>query len=64
MKIDEIDLWNTLNKSPLFHPENSGEHNRSCELCHALYELFEEKKRKNDGLFLFSHNILGWESME
>ena len=64
MDIDELDMWNEIGKSPLFHPKKPGEYNEPCEVCHALYEIFEEKQGNNDGLILFSHNILGWEGME
>jgi len=63
MDIDEMDLWNEIDKSPLFHPINPGKHNKPCEVCHALFEIFEEKQGNNDGFILFSHNILGWEGM-
>jgi len=64
MDIDELDLWNERDKSPLFNPKDPGEKNKPCELCKALYSIFEEKKGNKDGLILFSHNILGWEGME
>ncbi len=64
MDIDNVDLWNEIEKSPLFHPKTPGDHNKPCEVCHAIYNIFEEKKGNNESLILFSHNILGWKGME
>ena len=64
MEIDDTDLWNEIQKSPLFSPKDSGVHDKSCEVCHALFEIFEITKGNNDGLIFFSHNILGWKAMK
>ena len=64
MDIDEVDEWGEIEQIPLFNPKNPGKNNKPCDVCHALYEIFEEKKGNNEGLILFSHNILGWEGME
>ncbi len=64
MDIDNVDLWNETEKSPLFHPKNPRDLYKPCEVCHAIYDIFEEKKGNNDGSILFSHNILGWKGME
>ncbi len=60
MDIDGADLWNEINKSPLFDPKNPKADTKPCELCHALYKIYKEKKGGNDGLILFSHNIISW----
>ncbi|MFX0072822.1 MAG: hypothetical protein ACFFAO_17220, partial [Candidatus Hermodarchaeota archaeon] len=64
MDIDEIDEWAEIPQSPLFNPKFPGENDHPCELCIPIYEIFEEKKGTNEGLILFSHNILGWKEME
>jgi len=63
MDIDDVDLWSEIEKIPLFNPKNPGKDDKPCELCYALNEIFENKKGENEGLILFSHNILGWEGM-
>ena len=60
MDIDDIDLWSEISKSPLFDPKNPGTDGKPCELCHDLYKIYEGKKGGNDGLILFSHNIISW----
>jgi len=60
MEIDDVDLWSETNKSPLFDPKNPEADNEPCELCHALYKIYEVKKGGNEGLILFSHNIISW----
>ncbi len=62
MDIDDLDVWNEINKSPLFDPKKPGTDDKPCELCHGLYKIYEGKKGKNEGFILFSHNILGWDS--
>lgn len=64
MDIDEIDLWNEIEKIPLFNPKRPEGNNKPCELCHSLYGIFEKEKGQNDGVILFSHNILGWKGMK
>ncbi|MFX1388401.1 MAG: hypothetical protein ACFE9M_14375 [Promethearchaeota archaeon] len=64
MDIDEIDEWAEIPQVPLFNPKFPGESDLPCELCIPLYEIFEEKRGTNEGLILFSHNILGWKGME
>jgi hypothetical protein len=64
MNIDATDLWNEIDKSPLFNPKQPTDRNKPCEVCHALYKIFEEKKGNNDRFILFSHNILGWTGLE
>jgi len=64
MEIDNLDVWNEINRSPLFNPKNPEPHNKLCVVCHGLYKIFEEKKGSSDGFILFSHNILGWKGME
>lgn len=61
MNLDDIDRWSETEMISLFHPKNPGDYGKPCEVCHALYEIFEEKKGNNDELILFSHNILSWE---
>ncbi|MHA2009692.1 MAG: hypothetical protein ACXACY_06960 [Candidatus Hodarchaeales archaeon] len=61
MDIDAHDEWSEISQSPLFDPKNPGEDGQPCDLCHALNKIYEEKKGINEGLILFSHNILGWE---
>ena len=34
------------------------------KLYYSFYEIFEGKKGVNDGLILFSLNILGWKAMK
>ncbi len=60
MNIDDRDVWNEINKSPLFDPKNPRADDKPCELCHALFKIYEGKKGGNDGLILFSHNIISW----
>ncbi len=64
MHIDEIDVWSEIQQIPLFNPKNPEGIHKQCELCYSLYEIFEKEKDQNDGLILFSHNILGWEEMK
>ena len=64
MNIDDRDEWSEILISPLFDPKNPGKDDHPCDVCHPLYDIFEEKKGENDGLILFSHNILGWKGME
>ncbi len=60
MDIDDLDVWSEISKSPLFDPKNPEADDNPCELCYALYKIFERKKGGNDGLILFSHNIISW----
>jgi hypothetical protein len=60
MDIDDIDNWSEINKSLLFDPKNPEADDKPCELCHVLYKIYEGKKGGNDGLILFSHNIISW----
>jgi hypothetical protein len=64
MDIDDIDLWSEIEKIPLFDPKIPEENHKPCELCHFLYDIFEKEKGQNEGLILFSHNILGWKGMK
>ena len=64
MDIDEVDDWAEIEQIPLFDPKNPGKNDHPCELCISLYEIYEEKRGNNEGLILFSHNILGWVGME
>lgn len=64
MDIDAVDEWSEIEQIPLFNPKNPGKNDRPCELCNSLNEIYEEKRGNNDGLILFSHNILGWVGME
>lgn len=61
MDIDANDLWGEISKIPLFYPKDPGSGDQPCELCHAINKIYEEKRGENEGLILFSHNILGWE---
>lgn len=47
--------WNEVYEDPLFEPLP---HNITCPTCSFLSEVFNEKKKNNDGMILFSHNIL------
>lgn len=60
MDIDDMDIWNEINKSPLFDPINPRADDKLCEICHVLSKIYEGKKGVNEGFILFSHNILGW----
>ena len=64
MDIDEIDEFAEIVQIPPFDPKFPGDNDRPCELCYPLYDIFEEKKGTNEGLILFSHNILGWKGMK
>ena len=41
-----------------FEPTSKNEENKACELCHAIYPLFEEKLGSNDRFIRFSHKNL------
>jgi hypothetical protein len=60
MDIDDIDIWSEISKIPFFDPKNPKADDKPCELCQVLYKIFKGKKGENDGLILFSHNIIGW----
>ncbi len=60
MNIDDIDVWNEINKSPLFDPKNPDADGNPCELCHVLFKIYDGKRGRNDRLILFSHNIISW----
>ncbi len=64
MDIDDVDLWSEIEKIPLFNPKTPEENHKPCELCYSLYDIFEKEKGNNDGIILFSHNILGWKGMK
>ena len=64
MDIDDIDFWSEIEKIPPFNPKNPEGNHKPCELCYSLYDFFEKKKGNNDGIILFSHNILGWKGMK
>lgn len=42
----------------LFDPQNPGDYIDFCDLCKALYKKFEEIKGQNEGVILFSHQLM------
>ncbi|KKM85858.1 hypothetical protein LCGC14_1284800 [marine sediment metagenome] len=46
--------WNEVYEDPLFEPPPTF----NCQICSFLSEIFNKKKRNNDGMILFSHNVL------
>jgi hypothetical protein len=49
-------ICNTLVK--LFDPRTPGDYVDICDLCKALYEKFDNIKGLNEGLILFSHQLM------
>lgn len=46
--------WNEVYEDPLFEPPP----NYNCPICSFLSEIFNKKKGNNNGMILFSHNVL------
>lgn len=42
----------------LFDPLNPGDYIDFCDLCKALYKKFEDIKGQNEGVVLFSHQLM------
>ncbi|MFX1340365.1 MAG: hypothetical protein ACFFDK_17275 [Promethearchaeota archaeon] len=42
----------------LFDPLNPGDYVNFCDLCKALYKKFEDIKGQNEGVILFSHQLI------
>lgn len=47
--------WNEVYEDPLFEPPPP---NDNCPICSFLSEIFNNKKKNNEGMILFSHNVL------
>jgi len=47
--------WNEVYEDPLFEPPPL---NLNCPICSFLSEIFNNKKGNNNGMILFSHNVL------
>lgn len=62
--IDDRDLWAEIEIIPPFDPKDPKNKDKLCKLCSPLYEILEEKKGVNDGLIVFTHNIIGWKEMK
>ena len=42
----------------LFDPQNPGDYVDFCDLCKALHNKFKEVKGQNEGIILFSHQLM------
>ncbi len=49
-------ICNSLVK--LYDPSNPGEYVEICDLCKALYNKFKEIQGQNEGILLFSHQLM------
>jgi hypothetical protein len=47
--------WNEVYEDPLFEPPPR---KYKCGICSFMSEVFQDKKGNNDGIILFSHNVL------
>jgi len=47
--------WNEVYAEPLFEPPP---HDYNCSFCSFLSEIFKDKKGNNDGMVIFTHNVL------
>ncbi len=47
--------WNEVYEEPFFEPLPQ---NYECDICSLISKAFNEKKGINDGMTLFSHNVL------
>ncbi|MCP4764258.1 MAG: hypothetical protein GY870_20965 [archaeon] len=47
--------WNEVNEEPFFEPPPR---KYDCDICSFISEAFQEKKGINEGMLLFTHNVL------